>query len=464
MKKNDHQHLPSRSGSSYRKPKVCLLQTKALKNVISTIQDSDVVLLHCCGLPGCGKTQLIHQLQSKFPFNAANNEKVIEWSIRCNDGHDIERSLKTFVERLNFHNYVTEQQRLMIQYDLEDGKTTELVNTLSESLSSVLIVIEDLQETDSLLLDLVRCLNDLKSIKSPSFKFHVYVTSRLTSVVCEKDEISEFRENGHLKYETISLDGFDKNEALDHLCKNRSSSIDERNAAEKIFERFSGLPLAMQIVRKYCSRPFKITYKKYLEQTKTISLQKLLQNEANSMPYDYSKSHPFESIAYPLVATSTTDGVELFYWNYLACLARLHVECIPEVIWKPFYKILDPESRSKPTADLEMEAEDLIRKLVDWSTCSIRENNDISLRRIVANAFLLTRQKYSQDSEDDFNSLKTAVEVMSSIVTGTKEKESLKLFHQHLLRLQNEIDANENASITNKEKNKLKKCIKICSK
>jgi len=262
--------------------------------------------------------------------------------------------------------------------------------------------------------------------------------------------------------------GFNEREAVGYLCDGHANQDDShRAAAVDIYKRFSGLPLAMQMVRRYCQFQ-QLSYDKYISKVEKRSANVMShENEAVTNEYKSDGSHLFDRITRPLFRIHGKENEEApLHWNFLACLSHLHCEYIPPFILEHFYKILHQDLYSrrskKSSRDVEFDSEvnRLVNHLVDESSCVRKEDGGICFETVVANAFVITRQ----ERDSDFNSLKKSITMMISLTKTkeAKEKQTLTKLRIHLERL-HQLAKND-TSISKSEKEGISKVLKNANK
>jgi len=105
------------------------------------------MIVHCCGVPGSGKSEIIRKLAEAFPFTNGikENTNFIKWHIQCKDsGHDLQQELKVLAEKLLKNSDKVNQDKYQkIVDNLNKHKAEELVNVLLEINVPILIVVED---------------------------------------------------------------------------------------------------------------------------------------------------------------------------------------------------------------------------------------------------------------------------------------------------------------------------------
>ena len=431
---------------------------------MSQVQERCGVVLHCAGLPGSGKTQIIRQLVQEFPFSSDNDRLVVKWHICCkDDGHKITDMLKKLAEHLQKHHFIDEDKCQVIKDHIHGNKSaTDLVKVLYESNASVVIAIEDLEEINDLLRDFVRCLKDQRNQRSA--KFHVYVMSRKRTSVISNEEIREIKKSSLLYIEEI-IDGFSKSEAVEYLCDSTISQ--DQKAAAEIYERFSGLPLAMQFVKRYCERMI-YKYQIYNEKVNADSVNVMSHEiEAVTEEYKFDGSHLFHRIILPLWKINGRQNNDSYlHWNFLACLSHLNFESIPSVIFKHFYSTLHKDFHAKSKSedvDVDSEVNRLINHLVEQSSCKRGDDGAMCFQKVVANAFLITWQERCKADKNQIDSLKRAHSMLSSLLKSkeAKDKQTLTKLVKHMECLQ--AHAKSDSSISKSDKEVISKALRKAS-
>ena len=433
-----------------------MLITEQLRDIYSAVKHSPVAFVHCFGLPGSGKTELMRYLEDCF---AREEDRVVVWDIDIRE-RNLTEGLRSLVVTLVKKDYITEDQGQLILSNLESKSANELVDVLSQSSASVLIVIRHLEKNDNLLRDFVRSLKDKSTVETLSRKFHLYMTSRNISPLFSESENQSLTQKENFAYLKKQVHGFNEEETVRYMLNDRNDNQTERQAVTVIFEKFSGLPLSMQVTRSYCST-YNLSYEKYLKELKAFDLEMLLKNEKELLTRQYEGIHPFYSIIYPFVFENKSNEDPSPHWNYLACLSHLCNREIPEIIWKPFYTLcynLDANSERA-----EKTAIHLIDSLIKLSSCTKKSNGDVCIENIVATAFFITRKEYARKNKQSFNSLGTAIKFMIQIVSSQKSTSQLILrkFYKHLVCLQDQSKTDD--SISKDEKNNLEKWVQLCS-
>ena len=452
---------PQSSIDMVHKAKSNLRKTKCYEKILNQVQERGGVVLHCAGLPGSGKTQIIRQLVQEFPFSSDNDRLVVKWHICCkDDGHKITDMLKKLAEHLQKYHFIDENNCQVIKGHIDvNNSAKELVKVLYDSNASVVIVIEDLEEKDDLLRDFVRCLK-IESQNLRSAKFHVYVTSRKRTSVISNEEIREIKKS-EFPYIEETIDGFSKSEAVEYLCDSTISQ--DQKAAAEIYERFSGLPLAMQFVKRYCEQMI-YKYQTYNEKVNADSVNVMPhENEAVTEEYKFDGSHLFHRIIMPLWKINGRQNSDSYlHWNFLACLSYLDYQSIPSLIFKHFYSTLHRDcagSSSAKTVDVDYEVNRLINHLVEQSSCKRGDDGAMCFQKVVVNAFLISWQEQCKADRNQFDSLKRAHSMLSSLLKSkeAKDKQTLTKLVKHLECLQ--AHAKSDSSICKKEKKNISKAL-----
>ena len=441
------------SFGTYRKPKLGMIETETLKNIQFALKASNEAFVHCFGLPGSGKTELMCQLEANF---AKKEKPAFVWDIDLRKSNNLKQELMDFVKDLVNNNFISESEMQSIEKDLDNKRAGKLVNALFESRASILIAITHLEQNDNLLRDVIRSLHDKSINQTSSSKFHIYITSRIVSPLFSEDEWQVLSEGKKcFKCFREQIRGFNENEAVAYLLKKKNVDFAEEAAVSEIFRKYSGLPLSMQVVKSYCDK-YDPSYVSYLEKLKNLEQNKLLPIEKKLLTKQYEGNHPFYSIVYPFTNKESNDEEDASNnWKYLACISHLFVKKIPKMIWKPFYTKIRANI-SKELANRKVI--DLVESLVNYCCCIRNKNDDLCFETVAATAFAFTRR---EQVEDKFNSVKEAIDILTSLFDSKKSegKMILSIFQKHLESLKSVAENDD--SIASADKEKLTQCIKL---
>ena len=420
-------------------------KTATIKSACDKIKNKNKVILHCNGLPGSGKSQLVRSLAQNFPhLNKKFGRKCdlfIKWHVQCNNKRnpmlDLEKSFRKLMEAMEEQHFCENATVKKIQKDFRNSAKVFL-EMLLDCEVPILIVIEDpAYECTEWLQVLFRHLN-ARFQKSFCSQFHVYVTSRQISQVIA-EEISK-----SIKcYEAIEVNGFNQEEALEFLKKGYLKPLVEEDLIN-VFKRFSGMPLGLIAANSYC-RYAKIDYKRYLKLAENTRSSSHLKESVSKVFGEYAEN---VNIFQAIVMLFKPDGeINLsscaqLDWHVLCCVSNFNHDGLPFfLIESCCYAFLENE----PEKNLDLENHDdagiLITRLKDYAMCTEMANGDITFHEVVLNAFRLAAQK----SVASF--LKKAMEVMSGLITmDIRKTENLNRMFQlrpHCETLLRHIDSNQ---------------------
>ena len=189
-----------------------LKETETIKSTLNKVKNKRKLMLHCYGVPGSGKSQLVRTLAKKFPYGTdERNSLYIKWHIQCKDtGDDLQKEFQHLAEKLQ-ENYLTRMDDV-IEIELKKNQANKFVEMLLNCNASVLIILEDPAEKDKKLLQHFFCCLDKNFQESNHSPFHVYITSRKQSQIFLSTKTK--RSEG---YEVINIVGFNQEEGIDFL-------------------------------------------------------------------------------------------------------------------------------------------------------------------------------------------------------------------------------------------------------
>ena len=217
------------------------------------LQTKQIAILHCYGLPGSGKSEIVRMLAKKFPFvnesSTVSSKSVIKCHIQCKDsGDDINTQLKELVKKLEA--YLDKNMFQNIQKDIDNGFSNSLVQTFVKLSHPVVLVIEDPDSKiysqsntkklfKNLLSDVAECTKS-----NPQSKIHIYVTSHTNSLM-DSEESSQILSNNNV-FIKKHVQGFNEKEAIKYLCFSKTDwDID------KVAETFQDLPIKLKRTKIY---------------------------------------------------------------------------------------------------------------------------------------------------------------------------------------------------------------------
>ena len=166
---------------------------KTYGEIFDEIKNKKKCILHCWGVPGSGKSEIVRQLAQEFPFtndSKGTTKDVVKWHIQCKDSnHDVKKELQKLTDKL-FKKVYKEKKTTyeFITNELQDNRCDRLFHELQSCSFPVLIIIEDpdpIEKNPSkdLLQDFLRKLssNDSQLLNNDT-KMHLYLTSRIDNI------------------------------------------------------------------------------------------------------------------------------------------------------------------------------------------------------------------------------------------------------------------------------------------
>ena len=427
-----------------------MIITEACKKIRENIKDKKIVILHCYGVAGSGKSEIIRKMAEEFPFmeNRNQNESVIKWHIQCKDSdHDLQQELKLLAKNLLKKSpRVSQEMYQNIVDDVDNNKTTNLVNALLQTKVPVLIMVEDptTKQRIKLLKSLCETLKHY-SENGVTTSFHMYISTR------ESDSILLPHSSVHC-YHLAPVTGFNEQESIDFLGEGLSEH-QKQEVAVKIFRHFDGLPIGLQVAKAYCLK-LGITYNDYVELMKDVVDYDIKSEEKQQVIKMYGKSalHVFHAIVLPFMPNNEEDATAVLYWKILRCISYFNYDRIPRFALEQCCQVLREEKREKEGRALAVKSRieskidigNLILKLKEHNMCRVSDNDEITFHEVILNAFRLN--EYPVASKD-FKPLEKAAEIMSSLVSKDMRKtdHSKKMYQmrRHLQTLLNHIEKND---------------------
>ena len=305
--KNISEH-PGRKSSidNVYQPLPDLKDTETIKSTSNKVKNKRKLMLHCYGVPGSGKSQLVRTLAKKFPYGPdGRNSLYIKWHIQCKDtGDDLQKEFQHLAEKLQEHYFArTDDVWQSIEKEFRKNQANKFVEMLLNCKIPILIVLEDpVQKDQNLLRDFFRLL-DKDFEENNHSPFHVYITSRI------KSSIIAPMMSQHLEgYEVIKLAGFNQEEGINFLERYEGEAIEAREDLIQVFKRFSGMPLGMLAAKGYCQYA-DLSYKNYLKLAENNDYD-ILSDEKEAIVQEYGQSaeHIFQAVLMPFMPEESTDS------------------------------------------------------------------------------------------------------------------------------------------------------------
>ena len=391
-----------------------LQETETIKSTLTKVRNKHKLMLHCYGVPGSGKSQLVRTLAKKFPYGTdEKNSLCIKWHYQCKDtGDDLQKEFQHLAEKLQ-ENYLarTDDVWQSIEKEFRKNQANKLVEMLLNCKIPILIVLEDpAQKDQNLLQDFFHHL-DKDFEESNHSPFHVYITSRIKSSI-----IAPMMSENLEGYEAINVVGFNQEEGINFLERYKGEAIEAREDLIKVFKRFSGMPLGMLAAKGFC-RFADINYKDYLELAEDRDCNILLEEkEAILQEYGQAAEHIFQAVVMPFMpeeeSTSSSDNLDL-HWQVLCCISNFHYDSLPRFLVEACFTTIREQKAKVSELRNKKDAGILLRKLVDHGMCTkVKNGQFITFHEVVLNAFRLKAQ-----SVHNFNLLIKAMEVMCNLVS-----------------------------------------------
>ena len=422
--------------SRLRQPISHMKETKTYKKILEKIKEENMCILHCWGVAGSGKSQIVRKLAQSFPFTyddkKSMSKNVIKWHIQCKDSrHDVNKELQKLTDELYKNAHIQNKEIYQsIKDGLHDNMCDMLVQTLLSCSFPVLIIVEDPdpesykeKPNKKLLQDFLRQLScsSLEPIIKPTI--HFYITSNTGNPI-----LKEIETNRMSIYKKEKVTGFDESEALEYLLSNGKPN---KESARKIFQQFSGIPLGLQAAKEYCDNT-RIDYSDYLQLLQDTEYDIIRdEKEAITKEFGDSAKHVFQAIVLPFIPSDEDDNIACLHWKILLCLSYFNYDRIPRFVVEYCYSLLR-ESKVKKTSIMnKADVGKLITKLLDHDMCSETDEKEITFHEVVSNAFRLNR--HSALSKP-FSPLIKAIEIMSGLVSKDMRK-TLHSDQMHQLRI-----------------------------
>ena len=405
------------------------METEIYQKIRSAIRKETIKILHCHGIPGCGKTHIASSLAESFPYENASGSRVIRWYIQCQDRNDnVKEKLKKLADELLGDSLITCEKNANIKADFDNDikdpaiGTEKLVQALFECDVNVIILIEDLEENDRKLLHdmcvhLQRASSRTGEGKQRRNKFHMYITSRKAESL-----FSDQENKSHYQLEKIS--GFTEQEALSFLKGMGNHLAFDKKAAKKLCERFSCLPHGLKCAREYCITECS-NYKEYLDLLRhyEVLLEKK-EREFILKKFGPSAQHVFEAIVMPFQVNDDSDYDRILPWRILSCLSYFHPSYMPKLFLERCCIIVSSDD-SIDKVFLKKEKKfvgklcvnKLINKLKNYGLGieTTKPMHNVIFHQVVLNAFRVHHQALGPRSISF--SLKKAIEVLCSMAT-----------------------------------------------
>ena len=436
-----------------------LLQTNAFSDTLKNVRSKSKLVLHCYGVAGSGKSQLVRSLAKTFPYSDTK-ASPIKWHIQCTDaGNKLKKEFVKLVENLRKNGYIPEDTGLtLLKQDVEKDQPKSLVEMFFYCKVSVLIIIEDPTDGESDLLQKFFKIWNEKFQDTKQHKFHVYVTSRSKTAIPPK------RMSSVECYKLQEVVGFTEEESIRFLKEAKDATRDTSDEdLISIHKHFGGLPLGLFPAKCYCEYTPGLNYKKYLKLAKNPS-NDIQSKEREAIRKLYGPSaaaieHIFQAIVITFFpkdkALAGTRNTDLF-WRILCCISYFHFDRIPRFLLDYCCHIVWDTNKATIVEEKEAETGTLIRRLSDFGMCTQTADEYITFHEVVLTAFRVKHQ-----AAQDFNPLKKAIEAMCGLVS-LDLRINLDRMHKlrpHLEALLKHIEKNTNVLKEDKEFEKVTQAV-----
>ena len=424
-----------------------LEETDTIKSAYEKVENHLSFILHCFGLPGSGKSQLVYALARKFPYPNKNSGKksdlFIKWHVRCynksNTMTALKKSFEQLMEEMQEKNFCRNTSVEKIKKDFENSAGIFLEMLLNCKVPILILLEDPSNETRKWLQVFFQHLNG----RFPESQLHVYVTSRQKSQVVAEEIFQSIK-----CYEAIEVKGFNQEEGIQFLKKKYNKGFVKEDFIH-VFERFSGMPLGLIAANSYC-RCAEIDYKTYLELAEGTDYISPLEEDAISKVFGkYAENvNIFQAIVMLFKPVGKINHVAnaSLDWRILCCISNFHHDGLPFFLLQSCcHAVRVCENKPKKHQNKKNEADTgtLITRLKDYAMCTEMPNGEIAFHEVVLKAFRLEAQK----QVESFNPLKQAMKVMSGLMTmdirRPENRDKMFQLRPHCEILLSHIDSNE---------------------
>ena len=362
-------------------------------------QKTTLSILHLYGIPGSGKTEIVRQLATDFPYDSDESIMVIKEFDFSDSTEILQIRFEDFLKQMLDNNLIegTTAYRSACS-SLENGNTKSSVKLLHDANIPILIIIHDpLKQDQSLLDDLVSSLKNVASSKTTN-PIHLYVTSNSRRTL-----------RNLTKLEKHEIRGVTLEEGLRLLDAESDIDDDEKEAAAEIWKYLSGSPLGLAAVESHC-KTSSITYNDYLDLIADSSYTRL------TYAYGTKHKHVLDAVIRLL---DTKEG----FFGKMKTIAMFHHTDIPRQLFEKIMQRRRKEAESEKLAATlsrnKQEAGIFISQLEDFSICEVKKDGkkliSVTFHRVVFSAIqaILESQQTSQIAQH----LREAILSISSMVS-----------------------------------------------
>ncbi|XP_076815971.1 uncharacterized protein LOC143461914 [Clavelina lepadiformis] len=393
-----------------RQPIQHFTETSCYTKVLKLAQTNNVLILHCHGVPGSGKSEIIRKIAKQFPFygeDVGEDAVHVKWHIQCHDsGHDVKEQMTSLIGSLRKHAILPPEDDYQgIIQAIEENTAQPLITALEKANIPVLLLLEDINKNE----DSMEFTKDLLRSLNSKCKFHIYMATRDKSVGLSDSERKDIP-HYYLKH----VNGFEETEGLKFLLIDlKDENVEEKEAARKVLERFSGSPLGLRAAKGFCKES-RISYRDYLDQLS--SDDKYIQSEEfQNLRKEFGGKavHVFQAVTMPFQIKEDSDQDEVLRWKILRCLSCMNYDRIPRSLLNECFCKLCENGNKSPLQN-KIKSGQLITLLLNHEMCTKTDEDEITFHEVVTRAF---RSQKPNPVVKNFYPLKEAIYILAGLAT-----------------------------------------------